>query len=371
MLIRRAIVKQDIISMLRAHLTILIMGILGPAACPADSSDDPSANNTATTLADGDTEAIRTISALEGRVFADDMFGGTAVVLNEPGRDGEGMKCLKRLRRLSYLHLFGFEGDEKYFVYLEDLKDLRGLILARSSMSNKALRSVGKLRNLEMLCLSDTAVDDNGLVHIKDLAKLRHLELQGTRISDRGLTTIASCSALEKLYIDRTNITDRGMETVGGFIKLETLSLPRGISHIGIGKLTKLEHLKALLAHGLVMNEKCIRESVAIHRKLELLVLGECGIRDSDLKGIHMLKALKTLNISGNHISDQGFAELCGLKNLEVLAVADMKLTDNIFDHLECFPKLRALLAEGTLVSREACLRYCASHKMIRIEVNP
>lgn len=85
------------------------------------------------------------------------------------------------------------------------------LDLGRTSISDQALASIGRMSRLTHLDLRRTPVTDRGIARLTGLAELRYLNLYGTGITDRGLDDIAKCRRLEAVYLWQTAVTPDGI----------------------------------------------------------------------------------------------------------------------------------------------------------------
>jgi hypothetical protein len=74
--------------------------------------------------------------------------------------------------------------------YVVAFRQLAGLSLAGTAVTDAGLRRLGELTELETLVLDGTQVTDACLPHLSGLSKLRHLDLRGTRISADGIAKI-------------------------------------------------------------------------------------------------------------------------------------------------------------------------------------
>lgn len=83
----------------------------------------------------------------------------------------------------------------------------------------------GRLRDLRLLILFKTSITDVGLEHLKGLTELEILYLWQTWITDAGLAHVRALTGLRGLYLDMTRITDAGMESLKGLTALRQLEL--------------------------------------------------------------------------------------------------------------------------------------------------
>jgi hypothetical protein len=105
------------------------------------------------------------------------------------------------------------------------LPRLYGLYLARTGITDGALRHIEKVAQLRSLTLGETQITDSGLPYLKTLTQLESLGLNNTQISDAGLEHIRDLRQLGELNLGGTSITDASLEVLKGFRQLERLEL--------------------------------------------------------------------------------------------------------------------------------------------------
>ena len=92
-------------------------------------------------------------------------------------------------------------------------KQIIWLDLARTTLSDSSISSIGQLSSLRRLSLEFTPISDQALQSISPLANLRYLNLVGTKITDEGLKQIAKLKNLENLFVYQTRLTEEGIKT--------------------------------------------------------------------------------------------------------------------------------------------------------------
>jgi hypothetical protein len=120
------------------------------------------------------------------------------------------MAQLKRLTKLSALHLTGSDVRDSGLSHLEGLTELSELHLGYTQTTDSAIAHVRGLENLSDLNLRGTRITDAGMSHLSGLSKLSALDLVGTRITDAGLAHLTSLSNLKTLEVGDTHVTDAG-----------------------------------------------------------------------------------------------------------------------------------------------------------------
>ena len=103
--------------------------------------------------------------------------------------------------------------------------ELRYLFLAKTGVTDQALRYLKKLANLRELHLEDNPIVESGLVHLKGLSQLEILGLSGTKVDDKSLRHLKGLARLENLYLNYTPVTSKCVSHLKGLPRLEVLTL--------------------------------------------------------------------------------------------------------------------------------------------------
>jgi hypothetical protein len=102
--------------------------------------------------------------------------------------------------------------DDKAVVGLMPLKDyIAHLDLARTSITNAALKTVAQFPRLTELDLRNTKINDDGLTALTTLKNLDEINLFGTEVTDKGLATLAAAKSLKHIYLYETKVTEAGV----------------------------------------------------------------------------------------------------------------------------------------------------------------
>ena len=161
----------------------------------------------------------------------------------------------------------------------EKLTDLREAHLARTGVSDKAVKYLSGLRKLRILRLPRTAVSDEGVKSLRNLTQLETLDLGFTKITDAGVASLSDLKELRKLSLYETNVTDAGLAALANLKNLEQLQLSvNQMSQLGIGHLKALSNLTEvyIFDHG-QLTEKELAEIESS--------LPNCKIRDFAFPG--------------------------------------------------------------------------------------
>ncbi len=159
------------------------------------------------------------------------------------------------------LHLGDSVLAEEDIERLSHAADLRYLFLAKTGMTDQAIRHLKMLTNLRELHLGDNPITGSGFAHLKGLSQLEILGLSGTKATDKSLRRLKGLDRLENLYLNHTLITSMGVKYLKG--------LPR----------------------------------------LEVLTLKGTGVDDTAFKVLRVCKSLRHLNVAGTQVTQSGIEE--------------------------------------------------------------
>ena len=96
--------------------------------------------------------------------------------------------------------------------HLNELPQLRCLILCCTNVGDAGLQNVERLARLQRLCLGGTRVSDAGLQHLGGLTQLQELDLGSTGVSDASLQHLKGLTQLKSLNLSNTRVTDAGVK---------------------------------------------------------------------------------------------------------------------------------------------------------------
>ncbi len=274
-------------------------------------------------------------------------LGDTAVT-------GGELEPLKQLANLKKLSLKGLDVTNAKLDVLEtfykledfDLSDTRSDPKADQSIFNRAAfeRIMNHLPNIKRLNLSGSPVND--LKGLNSLSRLEELDLQMTDIGNDDLNYLKDhCPNLRRLNLSITNVTDAGLAALQNHHKLEELNL----SALDYQNVTQRELDRGI--QGLRRLENRSKFTDAGLKALDGLI----GLKSIDLSGtkvtdqgfndlITHMPNLEKVKINSTAITDTGLAALADLGELKELDISDTKITDAGLHHLAAYvPKLTTL----------------------------
>lgn len=134
--------------------------------------------------------------------------------------------------------------------------EIVSLCLARTSVTDAAIRKLPPQRQLQWLDLSFLPIADNSLGFLASAAALRQVSLEGTQITDATLAALAKHSAIEELDVSHTNITDEGVTVIASLPNLKILWLTgTKVTNRSLDLLAELPKLEQLDCSGTRISE--------------------------------------------------------------------------------------------------------------------
>ena len=163
---------------------------------------------------------------------------GTSITDVSVERIVEETRHRRGLRQLDGLHLGHTRVTDAGLGHLKAMYRLESLGLEGTRITDAGLANLGGLRRLRSLWLNDTQITDAGLEHIENLTRLQYLELNGTQITDAGVEHIGKLTRLRYLELNGTHITDAGLEHLRKLTRLQRLEIKNTkVTEAGVGQL--------------------------------------------------------------------------------------------------------------------------------------
>lgn len=154
------------------------------------------------------------------------------------------------------------------------------------------------------------------------------------------------------------NATTAGLSQLPSQPGIRVLGLKHAIpSTVRWQRLAELSDLRSLFLWGEAVNEDVVT-ALTSAPQLTGLALSRTQFNDGAAVRVQAMPWLRELNIREHfHLTDATARAIAAHPGLEVLNVADVRLTDAGFDHLMDFPRLRKLVAFGCKVGDDALRR--------------
>ena len=119
--------------------------------------------------------------------------------------------AIGKLKQLTSVSLYGAAYDERHLELLL-IGTLQDLSLSNTSLTDKGIASVAKLKSLRTLDLSATQISDLAITHLSKLHQLDELNLCETNVTDACVSDLINIPHLKVLDVCNTGITDHGLK---------------------------------------------------------------------------------------------------------------------------------------------------------------
>jgi internalin A len=185
-------------------------------------------------------------------------------------------------------------------------------------------------------------ISDEALHHLSALSQLEWLEIGGGNVTRSGLAGLKHCPSLRRLYVHDIDLSGDALEWLANLTKLEALSLQR----TGING-TVLKNLKAPA----------------------LIVLNLSGnkITNGDMDPIAAIRGLEVLALADTKVTGDGIAKLEGMTSLNELNIMNGGVTDADLEHFLTMPNLRIVYAAGCTLNDIAIQSVVSRFPMLAI----
>lgn len=374
----------------------------------------------------GDTAAIRRINWRYGTSFACDFHETAEAQRQLPAWFAAEARthdlALGDTRRM-IAHSYGFSNWEAFAAqFARPASSPRGPSPAYS-FDDRALCASGPLspddwdaiagvmKEREIDSLRAGGITDTGLAHLSRLEGLKHLDLDGSsELTDAGLALLASFPRLESLNLSgvKGRITDHGLEVLRRLPALASIRLcwQANISDAGIAGLAACDRLAEVDLLGTPTGDGAIRALMA-KPSLQVFKSGR-NVTNAGIALLHEFPAFKTwqggeprsglmaADPGPNHLLLDGSFTAAGiaalstleglvalslfwhcssfsgddlgplklLPHLAVLGCGGERCDDAAMRHIAVFPRLRKLMAQGTVASDAGFAALSRSHTL-------
>ena len=303
---------------------------------------------------------LRTITFADGSDLDSDMFDMFAQqsdldslrVLNYRELTDADVAKLTGLTKLRTLELTnGGITDEAVKTIAESFPDLVRLNLASNSrLTDASAREIAKLKELEVLILVFCDFGEFGMMHIARLPKLRALDIKGNfKIGNGGLRTLAALPALRSLEHRSPAVMDDGMRNLAAAQNLTNLFIQdfaiTGQSGQYIRQMERLTSLFIFRCENFDSSGVLALGGLKLNR----LRLRGLPIDNSAMEVFGELTTLQRLELHElPSVSDDGMTNLAHLKDLTILEIWEMPVTDKTLEVIAKLPALKELTLRST-----------------------
>ena len=249
-----------------------------------------------------------------------------------PGLTNRGVKAISKVRSLKTLFLLddGNQFSDQAIGLLAALPRMEELILAGQKLTDEALAKIADLKELRCLYLVGS-FSNGAMVYLKELPNLKVLRIQIEAFNDTGMRIVSGFSGLERFsahYMSR--ITDEGVGHLKKMPRLKMLDLKSAkltdTSLKMLGQMPQLEYLD--LPYGFTDEGMAELAGLKNLKFLWICTASVSVLGDRSMQVIGQLTQLEQLHIGGTNITDEGVQHLRHLRQLQELGLSFVNTTD-------------------------------------------
>jgi beta-lactamase regulating signal transducer with metallopeptidase domain/Leucine-rich repeat (LRR) protein len=241
------------------------------------------------------------------------------------------------------LDMFFVPAEDQVMQHVAHLSGLKELDLEGSSIRDRGMAYIDRLKSLEYLRLPNN-ITDKCLPAVSKLPHLKGLYFKNTRVTNNGLRAISKMKTLEELELGGRNLDDECLEHITGLPKLGYLMLCGEYTGSGFKHLRKIPTLKIVNLENNPQNSDAGLEHVAALPNLENLTLRNNPlISDKGMAFLARSRSLKKLEISKTQVTARGVEYLANIESIECLYLPDSSLADDALAHVSRLKDLKVL----------------------------
>jgi internalin A len=256
---------------------------------------------------------------------------------------------------LKHIRLSQCAADASWVDALLRIEKLESLSVEQCPLTDAEAEKIARLKNLRELSIIESELTDDGVKHLASLEKLENLTLIRASLTDESLKSIAALPNLKNLTISGKKLTLTGIEHLRN-TRIERFGWSNGRDD-SRKKMPYYALLKHLKVFGLdtATNEELAK--IAEMTSLEELYLGYSHLTDEGFAPITKLKNLQKLTLMGlcptgkTRITDEGMKHVAKLTKLRELDIRLSNITVTGFAELKALPELERLLVTSTPIA--------------------
>jgi hypothetical protein len=313
----------------------------------------------------------------------------------------KALVAFKGMKELQSLNLDSSEVTGSGLANLTSCPKLTALSLHNTPLTDEAMPHIGACRALTFLNLGWTAITTQGLAHLASLNRLETLSIDRLTIGTGGLDFLASLKQLNSLDLATSQLDSAAWPKVGNNLGLITLNLvstkigtallsdrdlqvlaplrnlrilfisSTDVLGIGFASMSQCKKLEALTIEG----ESMLTDEglgIAVKSFPSLTQLGFSGtITAASMPFLANLKRLRTLQLSGNSISDSAINAIPILGGLEVLRLDCPSVTSTVAAALARQVTLSHLEIKGTAMDDKCVEILCKMGNLKKLAIGP
>lgn len=239
--------------------------------------------------------------------------------------------------------------DANVTIHKDEIGWITNLGFIRKPNVEELLSVASGLKKLNRVTFTDSAVSSTGLVHLSKSTALDSLSIKSESASIDGLDVLATAPRLRELSLSGNRIDDVALAGVSQLKQLRNLELQRPSASSDALKST-IESLPLLIrldVDGANLDGDAWQAITSL-KQLKTLSAAGSNIADQDLEHIGELTGLSGLLIQNTTMSDEGFARLTALSEMNFLRIDGTRITNKSLELIsQSFPKLRTLYIQN------------------------
>jgi len=227
---------------------------------------------------------------------------------------------------------------------------------SKTQISNKEEEAVNALAKLGVPLHRDPSgvvrwieakkgeLTDEAMAHLPALSKLEWLEIGGGKVSAAGAANLKGCPELRRLYIYDINLAGDKLQWLSALTKLEALSLQRTGIDASIMENIKAPGLVVLNLSGNPVGDDVLDAAARI-KEIEVLALADTKVTGPGLEKLRGMRRLNELNLMRCDINDRDIEVFLSMPNLRIVYAEGCPLSDfGIQNVISRFPTLAIFL---------------------------
>lgn len=161
--------------------------------------------------------------------------------------NGEGLRLISRLKKLSQLNLRSTELRDDDLAPLAELPTLRWLGLFNSPITGAGLKPLSALESLNNIHITSEVFNDDGVKALAQFPSLIGMHLQSPAVTNEGIEAISKSPKLVNLFLSLKGVDEHGIEHLAHMTSLRFLNFyEMPLTDDGLAELTILENLETL-----------------------------------------------------------------------------------------------------------------------------
>ncbi|MCL2744680.1 MAG: hypothetical protein FWE67_12590 [Planctomycetaceae bacterium] len=353
-----------------------------PETSPVEKKSDGKAEEKAEPVTEEAKQVVQLIADLGGNTVSTPAGTIRRITISSDKLTDESFDLFTKQSDLETLEIADFRDlNDKHVEKLAPLKKLKTLKLANSNLTNAGVaKIVSQFPELTSLDLSsNTLLTDDAIKEIVKLANLETLSAIYCNFSDFAMIDLAKHPKIKAIDVrGNMQIGNSGLNYIAKMPALVSVKhMSVAIDDSGLESLTVAKNLDTLEIHDFNISDDA-GKSIKQFEKLQNLIIFRCGQFGSDgllaLKGMAplvrlTLRDLPALNDKGMEVfrelpalkrlylrelpslSDAGMINLVYLKNLELLEIVEVPVSDKALESIVKLPQLRDLTLQSTNIS--------------------